>query len=465
VRLAPTLGWRVTLSVLDFATVFLAASLSYGVYLISGLGLQHYEPALYANLNLVLAAVTVFSLHGSGAYRDQMGLLRIEAVRRILYAVGTGILLLIAISYLVKFIGFSRLHVLISGPVVVVALVVQRLVVWAVADKLLTKRSTPVVVYGTGETGRVLAQQLLTDHTLGLQPVGFIDDDQHRAGEQIRVGAGIEGRRLPILGTGRQLKETIERVGATAVFLAIPSASADRIPEVVTEVESCGVPFFVAPSAGDLVYAGMQFGQVGSIPVFTPRRPSRDRFYDFSKRLIDLAVASALLLVTSPVLLVAGLLVRWSSPGPVLFTQSRAGRGGEPFTIFKLRTMYTDAPRYARHPKHAKDGRITPIGRWLRRTSIDELPQLWNVLRGEMSLVGPRPEMPFVAADYDAIQRQRLTVKPGVTGLWQISADRAFSIHDNIHYDLYYVENRCLAIDLSILLSTPFALLGRNRTA
>ena len=171
------------------------------------------------------------------------------------------------------------------------------------------------------------------------------------------------------------------------------------------------------------------------------------------------------LLVALPLLAVSILLLKLTSPGPTFFTQTRCGLGGQPFTIFKLRTMNADSPRYALHPSTPDDQRITPVGRWLRRFSIDELPQLWNVIRGEMSLVGPRPEMPGVVAEYDEIQRLRLAVKPGLTGLWQISADRAFRIHDNIQYDLYYVENRAMALDLAILLMTPFVLLGRNGAA
>jgi lipopolysaccharide/colanic/teichoic acid biosynthesis glycosyltransferase len=125
--------------------------------------------------------------------------------------------------------------------------------------------------------------------------------------------------------------------------------------------------------------------------------------------------------------------------------------------------MRVDSPRYDHHPEEATDRRVTPVGRWLRRTSIDEIPQLVNVLRGEMSLVGPRPEMPFVVERYDEIQRLRLTVKPGVTGLWQISADRAFRIHDNLQYDLYYVDHRSALLDVAIVCATPFVLLARDR--
>ena len=122
--------------------------------------------------------------------------------------------------------------------------------------------------------------------------------------------------------------------------------------------------------------------------------------------------------------------------------------------MYKFRTMYRDAPQYSYSPGAGEDPRITPVGRFLRRTSLDELPQLVNVLLGHMSLVGPRPEMPFIVEQYTPLQRRRLTVKPGITGLWQLSADRAFLIHENIEYDLYYVRHRSLFMDVAILLHT-----------
>jgi lipopolysaccharide/colanic/teichoic acid biosynthesis glycosyltransferase len=143
-------------------------------------------------------------------------------------------------------------------------------------------------------------------------------------------------------------------------------------------------------------------------------------------------------------------------PGPTLFVQKRVGRNGELFDMYNFRSMHTTAPRYDLSPTQSCDTRITAIGRFLRRTSLDELPQLINVFLGSMSLVGPRPEMPFIVRRYNSRQRQRLQVIPGITGLWQLSADRAFPIHENIQYDLSYIQNRTFFMDLAILIHTPF---------
>jgi len=148
------------------------------------------------------------------------------------------------------------------------------------------------------------------------------------------------------------------------------------------------------------------------------------------------------------------ILIKLDSPGPVLFRHHRIGRDGKCFTLWKFRSMRTDAPKYGISPHSTADGRLTRIGRLIRRLSIDELPQLINVLRGEMSLVGPRPEMPFIVDGYRPFERKRLAAKPGLTGLWQISPARAFPIHDNLQYDLHYIGNQNLLLDCAIILRT-----------
>ncbi len=178
--------------------------------------------------------------------------------------------------------------------------------------------------------------------------------------------------------------------------------------------------------------------------------------YNMAKRVFDLVVSSILLLLLGPALLAIALLVRLDSSGPVLFVQKRVGKKGRLFNMYKFRSMRTDAPKYGVSPTEAKDPRITRVGRFLRKTSLDEIPQIFNVLKGDMSLVGPRPEMPFIVEGYDLRQRQRLQVVPGITGLWQLSADRAFHIHENIQYDLYYIRNRSFFMDLAVLVHTAF---------
>jgi exopolysaccharide biosynthesis polyprenyl glycosylphosphotransferase len=341
--------------------------------------------------------------------------------------------------------------------------VTHRLVVREVEAHAPHETRRPVLIYGAGSTGKLLAQKLLLERDFGLVPVGFIDDDPTLAAKEIRVGPGERGAGLKVLGSGADLEALVEGHAPVAVFFAASSASAARVADIQQEVESFDIPLYFVPVVGPGRLAGLRTDSVDGIPVLTRRQPAQEALYAAAKRIADLVLAFALLVVTAPVMAIAALLVCATSDGPAIFTQRRVGLDGALFTIYKLRTMFATAPTYGIHPQQAEDERVTPIGRWLRRLSLDELPQLYNIIRGEMSFVGPRPEMPFVVERYDDTQLQRLTVKPGLTGLWQISPDRAFKIHDNIHYDLYYVEHRSLALDLAICILTPFMLLPRGR--
>jgi len=180
-----------------------------------------------------------------------------------------------------------------------------------------------------------------------------------------------------------------------------------------------------------------------------------------AKRAIDVLVALTGLIVASPLLVVLALAVL-TSGRPILFRQVRIGKDGVPFTVLKFRTMYTTADAYARKPDDAAPT-VTRAGRLIRTFGLDELPQLWNVLRGDMTLVGPRPEMPFVVESYDGVRRLRLSATPGVTGLWQLSPVRKEPIHDFIEYDLFYLAHRRILFDLWIIFRTPMLLLlGRH---
>ena len=162
------------------------------------------------------------------------------------------------------------------------------------------------------------------------------------------------------------------------------------------------------------------------------------------------------MLFTAPIWAIVAIWIKLSSPGPVFFRQQRVSKEGVPFGILKFRSMYTTAPKYGTSPDQSFDPRVTSAGRFLRKSSIDELPQLLNVLMGDMSLVGPRPEMPFIVRGYTPVEHQRLLVPQGMTGFWQLSADRKFAIHERLEYDLYYLEQKGFFFDLAILVHTAF---------
>jgi len=241
-----------------------------------------------------------------------------------------------------------------------------------------------------------------------------------------------------------------------ASVLVIATSIVDRESMLLTntKLSEAGVNIYFAPA--DFLEPGywVDYAELDGIVLAHLSRGTNRVLYDLGKRALDIFTAAIMLLPLAVLAPIVALLVKSTSPGPVLFRQHRVGKAGRRFTIYKFRTMYQDAPQYETSPGAGDDPRVTPVGRFLRHASLDELPQLMNVLLGQMSLVGPRPEMPFITEQYTSIQRQRLSVKPGITGLWQISPTRAFPIHENMEYDLYYVRHRSLFMDVAILLHT-----------
>lgn len=181
---------------------------------------------------------------------------------------------------------------------------------------------------------------------------------------------------------------------------------------------------------------------------------NKKKIYFSLKRIIDFCGALFALIVFAPVFVVLFILIHIDSSGPAFFSHSRVGKNGKTFTIHKFRTMKTDAKNQELAPVTSKDPRITKLGRFLRRTSLDEMPQFWNVLKGDMSLIGPRPEMEFIVKNYTPIEKCRLLIKPGITGIWQVRGRKDLPLHANVEYDLYYIINESLTLDLRILLNT-----------
>jgi undecaprenyl phosphate N,N'-diacetylbacillosamine 1-phosphate transferase len=186
------------------------------------------------------------------------------------------------------------------------------------------------------------------------------------------------------------------------------------------------------------------------------------KLYMLCKRLFDFILALKLLIFLAPLFLLFIILIKLDSPGPAIFKQRRSGFKGKPFYLYKFRTMFQDVQNQAFAPTTADDLRVTKIGRFLRQTSLDELPQLLNILKGEMALIGPRPEMTFISDHYTQAQKQRFLVKPGLTGLWQVMGRKDLPLHENIEYDYYYLTHQSLRLDLYILGKTFSVVLSRK---
>lgn len=317
----------------------------------------------------------------------------------------------------------------------------------------------PVAIYGHSDTTRQIATAMLRSPSCGFHPVAMIHDDTLKTADRMyRSRDGFsESMRVT---SGPLTSAKLKSFHCNLLVLAAPSLSQSEIAATTEIARECGTPVALLSTALESEDPLEQI-EIDGVQLVTGMRIVSAWHSDFVKRFMDVALALSLILLGLPIFLLIALCIKLDSPGPVLFVQKRIGRNGEPFNIFKFRSMYVGSPMYDASPMEPTDPRITRVGRLLRRTGMDEAAQLLNVLLGQMSLVGPRPEMPFLVERHLRQHRPRLQATPGITGLWQLSTDRAYPIHQNTHYDLFYIRNRNCCLDAAILLHTLlFAMRG-----
>jgi exopolysaccharide biosynthesis polyprenyl glycosylphosphotransferase len=407
-----------------------------------------------------LGLIAVLLAQREGGYSKDAGLLRIRETERVLRVSCQALGLLTVLIWLLG-AGLPLQTTLVATLIIPALLIAEKHILFSIAERPRRRDSLErAVVYGSGELGRRVASTLSHSFRRGLRPVAVIDNGACHGSDHI-LEMGYRGRSSIPMFSEPVTAARLKSLGCDWLLLAEPSLSIEGVEGAINAARQVGaeVAILREPMLQDELWP--ETIDIDGVS-FAARKPRRTRcLYEWAKRITDAAVASALLAVLSPALIAIAIAVQLDSPGGPLFVQRRIGRDGSPFSMLKFRSMYADAPQYARSPVTSSDPRITRVGRILRRLSLDELPQLVNVLAGNMSLVGPRPEMPFVVRQYNARQWQRLQVTPGITGLWQLSADRAFPIHENIAYDLYYIRNRSFSMDAAIMIHTiVFALCG-----
>jgi len=392
-----------------------------------------------------------------GVYRRRREGGWFEELYRIGNATTTAIVIIIAGTFILKPLVYSRLLPFEVGVLTIVLLALARLVRRAVAAQL-RKRGQGldrVLIVGAGEIGRAVMRNLVARPELGYQVVGFLDDDLSKA----------DLGRFKALGGLDSVGTAIKSERVDEVIITLPWTYHRTIMGLVRSCQSAGVRARVVPDLFQLSLSRVDFDDMGGIPLMGLKETAIPRAGRLIKRILDVALALVVLGLFSPVLGIIALLIRLDSPGPAVFSQRRVGEDGRPFDILKFRSMRVGAEEQqaqlldlnqASGPvfKIKADPRITRMGRILRRSSLDELPQFLNVLRGEMSVVGPRPGLPSEVAQYQAWQRQRLEVPPGITGLWQVSGRSDLSFDEMCLLDVFYIENWSLGLDLTIMLRT-----------
>jgi len=322
--------------------------------------------------------------------------------------------------------------------------------------RLLVSRGRPlsrVLLVGTGEVARRVAEEIKARLGEAVVVLGCVDDSP---------GALPEG--LALLGKLTDVPALVSRLLVDEVIVALPASQYLAVEDLVYGMLTLPVRVRLVPDYLRLVMVQSSIESLGGIPLIGLREPRISGAAWAIKRSFDLLATLLLVLVSWPLMVVLAVAIRLDTAGPAIFKQQRVGENGRLFWMYKFRTMCEDADARGPqlgfddqgHPiyKWPNDLRVTRVGRWLRRTSLDEMPQFFNVLRGDMSLVGPRPEMLFLVERYDAWQRQRLAVPPGLTGWWQVNGRSNLPMHLNTQFDLYYIRNYSLWLDVKILWKT-----------
>jgi exopolysaccharide biosynthesis polyprenyl glycosylphosphotransferase len=403
----------------------------------------------------------------SGAYRSPRMTSRLAYAWSVTRAVAGGLAVLLTLLYLFKIHYVSRAIVVAFAGLDVVLLVAVRLgIVWYFRNAIRRGESVRhVLIVGSGTRAKRLAETLAEHAEWGLHIVGYLDPDPTRIGMRV-AGASV-------LGTMDDISATLKAHIIDEVILAVPRAMIPNVDKIADACEEEGVKLRLMADVFEVHVARMTLIELGTIPLLTIEPVAQEGWKLLVKRLLDFSVALLALPVVLPVMGLCALAIRLDSPGPALFVQERVGLKKRRFRMLKFRTMIDGADRLQAQLEHlneaqgpifkmANDPRVTRVGRFLRRTSLDELPQVLHVFTGKMSLVGPRPmSLRDVELFDQGIQRKRFSVKPGLTCLWQISGRSQLPFSKWLELDLYYIEHWSLSLDLKILLKTvPVVLRG-----
>ncbi len=460
-----TIEPRWLLPLLDMLLGFLAFGLGY----ILRYDLQLIRPVLdpiqrefapYIPFALVYALLIWLNYQRNGLYRNIAGRAWLEEIYLIASSVAVAIVIVLAMFFILQPLATSRLMLIYVAALTVFAGALSRLLRrWLLA--YLRNRGIGirrVLIIGMGEVGRSLLGVMRSRPELGYLPVGFLDDDAEKRAASIG--------RVEAFGGTAALTEVLETRGIDTVIITFRWKHYDRIHELTETCRERGTDLRIVPEIMQLNIRQVQVENLDGILLLgIGAHRSFSRANQALKRVLDLLLITLALPVWLPLSLLVALALKLEGAGPVLFRQLRVGKDGRKFEMLKFRSMVANAEALQaellkasgedpRHPKFVDDPRITPLGKILRRSSLDELPNFFNVIRGEMSLVGPRPPTPGEVALYEARHLRRLQITPGMTGWWQVRGRSNIPFDEMCEMDMYYIDNWTLSMDIEILLLT-----------
>jgi exopolysaccharide biosynthesis polyprenyl glycosylphosphotransferase len=423
---------------------------------------------VYFPFMIVLTILLIVAYRIDNVYVPRRLGMWLDQMSRIVRSTMIAMLIMIGITFIYQPFFYSRLIYLYATILIVLLLGLGRLL-WGMALGWLRKRDigvSRVLIVGAGDVGRTVIRTVMAQPEFGYRIVALVDD--HLESSALSIGP------VPTIEGTQCLPQIIAEKNIDEVIVALPWSDHQRILDIFQMCESLDVRARTVPDLFQLSLNRVDVEDLGGVPVIGLKTTSIKGANLFVKRVMDVVIGSISLLIVSPLMALLAVAIKLDSPGPVIFRQKRLGVRGQEFVVFKFRSMREgadeekeqlrefnemDGPLF----KMREDPRTTRLGRFLRRSSLDELPQLFNVLRGEMSLVGPRPHTSAEVAQYQNWQRQVLEAPPGLTGLAQVSGRSQLSFDEQCLLDIYYIENWSPALDMKILLRTvPKALSGEG---
>jgi exopolysaccharide biosynthesis polyprenyl glycosylphosphotransferase len=471
-RLLEGSGWGVLRPTVDLVLLYVGVVVALG-----GVGAAMSVSAEEAPL-LALPPVVMLLFYLRGLYRTRLRALVLDGVVPVISAVSVAAMTVAMIGLFANGQAPNQTDVVQAWLFALIAVGLGRIVLsltqrWARSRRLIGK---PVLIMGAGMVGSQVARRLEDHPEYGLVPVGFLDDDP-------RTTAEVGGRDVPVLGTVEDLDEAARRTGVRNLIVAFSSVADARVSRLIQRCQELGIEVSVVPRMFDTINDRVGYDTVGGLPLLSFSRVNPKGFQFAIKYAIDRVVAGVVLLALSPLLAAIALAVKLSTGGHVLFRQPRVGLDGHEFEMLKFRTMRGTPDEHGESdadwaerivggydetacvPADGPDDRRTGVGRLLRRTSLDELPQFWNVFNGDMSLIGPRPERVSYVKQFEPVVYRygdRHRVKSGITGWAQVNGLRGqTSLDERIESDNYYIAHWSLGLDVKIVLLTLLALFHR----